>query len=117
MKRLFFDDEDFVFVNRLISGPHICGEGLDIDPVHNHILTGSWRKYDVLQVCRSIFFLSSIYMSLCWYIVLILFSYILKILNGKDSDMGLYLIIKNCPGKSFCIRKNPRLTNEDNMML
>lgn len=67
------------------------------------------------------FYLSSIYMPLCWYIVLILFSYILKILNGKDSEMGLYLIIKNCPvrspGKSFCIRKNPRLTNEDNMML
>lgn len=63
------------------------------------------------------FYLSSIYMPLCWYIVLILFSYILKILNGKDSELGLYLIIKNCPGKSFCIRKNPRLTNEDNMML
>lgn len=60
-------------------------------------------------------------MLLCWYIVLILFFYILKILNGKDLEMGLYLIIKNCLvrslGKSFCIRKNLRLINEDNMML
>lgn len=37
---------------------------------------------------------------MCWYIVLILFTYILKILNGKDSEMGLYLIIKNCPERS-----------------
>lgn len=56
-------------------------------------------------------------MLLCWYIVLILFFYILKILNGKDLEMGLYLIIKNCLGKSFCIRKNLRLINEDKMML
>lgn len=63
-KVTFFDDEDFVFVNRLISGPHICGEGLDIDPVHNHILTGSWRKYDVLQVNRSIF-ISPVYACHC----------------------------------------------------
>lgn len=52
-------------------------------------------------------------MLLCWYIVLILFFYILKLLNGKDLDMGLYLIIKNCLvknlGESFCIRKNLRL--------
>jgi COMPASS component SWD3 len=35
---------------RKISGPHICGDALDIDPKHNHILTGSWRKHDTLQI-------------------------------------------------------------------
>ena len=35
---------------RKISGPHICGDALDIDPVHNHIVTGSWRRENVLQV-------------------------------------------------------------------
>eukprot|EP00058_Branchiostoma_floridae_P001053 XP_002586541.1 hypothetical protein BRAFLDRAFT_131390 [Branchiostoma floridae] len=35
---------------RKIFGPHICGEGLDIDPEHNHVLTGSWRKDSALQV-------------------------------------------------------------------
>lgn len=48
MKWCFFDDEDFVFVNRFISGFYICGEGLDIDLVYNYILIGFWRKYDVL---------------------------------------------------------------------
>uniref|UniRef100_H2Z6H2 Uncharacterized protein n=1 Tax=Ciona savignyi TaxID=51511 RepID=H2Z6H2_CIOSA len=33
---------------RRIFGPHICGEGIDID--RKHILTSSWRKHDVLQV-------------------------------------------------------------------
>lgn len=32
------------------AGPHLCGDSLDIDPVHNHILTGSWRKNHVLQI-------------------------------------------------------------------
>ncbi|XP_063965015.1 uncharacterized WD repeat-containing protein alr3466-like [Lytechinus pictus] len=35
---------------RRIYGPHICGDALDIDPVHNHILTGSWRKTNSLQI-------------------------------------------------------------------
>ena len=35
---------------RKFAGPHLCGDALDIDPVHNHILTGSWRKNHVLQV-------------------------------------------------------------------
>lgn len=35
---------------RHISGPHVCGEGLDIDPKFNHILIASWRKQDSLQV-------------------------------------------------------------------
>ncbi|CAC5418052.1 unnamed protein product [Mytilus coruscus] len=34
---------------RYLHGPHICGDALDIDPYNNHILTGSWRKKDVLQ--------------------------------------------------------------------
>lgn len=33
-----------------IFGPHICGEGLDIDATFNHILSASWRKEDPLQV-------------------------------------------------------------------
>ncbi|XP_061189530.1 WD repeat-containing protein 5-like [Saccostrea echinata] len=45
----FWDDRQRQSI-RLISGPHICGEALDIDPIHNHILTGSWRKIDVLQI-------------------------------------------------------------------
>lgn len=35
---------------RNIYGPHICGDALDIDANHNHILTGSWRKENVLQI-------------------------------------------------------------------
>lgn len=35
---------------RYIFGPHICGDGLDIDPKFNHILSASWRKQDSLQV-------------------------------------------------------------------
>lgn len=31
-------------------GPHICGDAIDIDAQHNHILTGSWRKTDTLQI-------------------------------------------------------------------
>ncbi|XP_070571600.1 WD repeat-containing protein 5B-like [Ptychodera flava] len=35
---------------RKLYGPHICGDSLDIDADHNHILTGSWRKTDNLQI-------------------------------------------------------------------
>ncbi|KAG8430531.1 hypothetical protein GDO86_020438 [Hymenochirus boettgeri] len=35
---------------RKISGPHVCGESLDIDPQTNQILIGSWRKEENLQV-------------------------------------------------------------------
>lgn len=35
---------------RKFAGPHICGEALDIDPVQNQILTGSWRRGEVLQI-------------------------------------------------------------------
>ena len=45
----FWDDRLKHSVRRLY-GPHICGDSLDIDPQHNHILTGSWRKDKVLQV-------------------------------------------------------------------
>ena len=38
------------FCFRKFHGPHICGDALDIDPIHNHILTGSWRKTAVLQI-------------------------------------------------------------------
>ncbi|XP_060608517.1 uncharacterized protein LOC132760544 isoform X2 [Ruditapes philippinarum] len=33
-----------------ISGPHICGDAIDIDPRHNHILTGSWCTGVTLQI-------------------------------------------------------------------
>ncbi|XP_033126780.1 uncharacterized WD repeat-containing protein alr3466-like [Anneissia japonica] len=35
---------------RKLNGPHICGDALDIDPYHNHIVTGSWRKEYSLQI-------------------------------------------------------------------
>ena len=31
-------------------GPHICGEGLDIDEKYDHILTASWRRENPFQV-------------------------------------------------------------------
>ncbi|XP_011664174.1 uncharacterized protein LOC592652 isoform X2 [Strongylocentrotus purpuratus] len=31
-------------------GPHICGDAIDIDLQHDHILTGSWRKTNSLQI-------------------------------------------------------------------
>lgn len=31
-------------------GPHVCGETVDIDPQHNLVLTGSWRRDNALQV-------------------------------------------------------------------
>lgn len=33
-----------------ISGPHICGDSIDIDPRHNHILTGSFCTGINLQI-------------------------------------------------------------------
>lgn len=35
---------------------------MDIDPVHNHILTGSWRKESILQVdtCMNLYFVNVI---------------------------------------------------------
>ncbi|XP_063791406.1 uncharacterized WD repeat-containing protein alr3466-like [Pseudophryne corroboree] len=38
---------------RKISGPHVCGDALDIDPDMEQILTGSWRKQESLQVWDS----------------------------------------------------------------
>ncbi|XP_002733778.1 uncharacterized protein LOC100367460 [Saccoglossus kowalevskii] len=35
---------------RKLYGPHICGDALDIDFQHNHIITGSWRKEFNLQI-------------------------------------------------------------------
>lgn len=45
----FWDDRTPHAV-RHIYGPHICGDALDIDAVHNHVITGSWRKNNVLQI-------------------------------------------------------------------
>ncbi|XP_075686941.1 uncharacterized protein LOC142656016 [Rhinoderma darwinii] len=38
---------------RRISGPHVCGDALDIDPDTQQILIGSWRKEENLQVWDS----------------------------------------------------------------
>ena len=35
---------------RKFYGPHISGDSLDIDGAHNHIVTGSWRKENTIQV-------------------------------------------------------------------
>ncbi|KAL4604938.1 WD repeat-containing protein 5-like isoform X1 [Arapaima gigas] len=35
---------------RMFSGPHICGDALEINPVTNHILSGSWRKENALEI-------------------------------------------------------------------
>ncbi|KAK6467596.1 WD repeat-containing protein 78-like [Huso huso] len=35
---------------RKLSGPHICGDALQIDPSTNQILSGSWRKERALEV-------------------------------------------------------------------
>ena len=40
----------FICFYRKIYGPHICGEALDIDGAHHHLLTGSWRKDHNLQI-------------------------------------------------------------------
>ncbi|KAM5152500.1 coronin-7-like [Mantella aurantiaca] len=38
---------------RRLSGPHVCGDSLDIDPDTEQILIGSWRKEESLQVWDS----------------------------------------------------------------
>ncbi|XP_063077322.1 uncharacterized protein LOC134467353 [Engraulis encrasicolus] len=35
---------------RMLSGPHICGDALQIDPFTHQILSGSWRKSHNLEV-------------------------------------------------------------------
>lgn len=45
----FWDDREAHSV-RKIFGPHICGDSLDIDRLYGHILTGSWRKDEALQI-------------------------------------------------------------------
>ncbi|CAL1541553.1 unnamed protein product [Lymnaea stagnalis] len=45
----YWDDRKIHSIKKF-TGPHLCGDALDIDPVHNHILTGSWRKSHVLQI-------------------------------------------------------------------
>ncbi|XP_060069853.1 WD repeat-containing protein 5-like [Ylistrum balloti] len=45
----FWDDRERHAV-RHFHGPHICGDSLEIDTEHNHILTGSWRNDKVLQI-------------------------------------------------------------------
>ncbi|OWF35598.1 WD repeat-containing protein 38-like [Mizuhopecten yessoensis] len=45
----YWDDRERHSV-RHFHGPHICGDSLDIDAEHNHILTGSWRKDNALQI-------------------------------------------------------------------
>lgn len=44
-----WDDRDGHAVRR-IFGAHVCGDSLDMDPVYYHILTGSWRRDNSLQV-------------------------------------------------------------------
>uniref|UniRef100_A0A3P9AN43 Anaphase-promoting complex subunit 4-like WD40 domain-containing protein n=1 Tax=Esox lucius TaxID=8010 RepID=A0A3P9AN43_ESOLU len=35
---------------RMLAGPHVCGDSLQIDPAANHILSGSWRKDNPLEI-------------------------------------------------------------------
>ncbi|KAJ8245888.1 hypothetical protein GJAV_G00261370 [Gymnothorax javanicus] len=35
---------------RKLMGPHVCGDALQIDPVTNQILAGSWRKAQALEI-------------------------------------------------------------------
>lgn len=44
-----WDDREGHAVRR-IFGAHVCGDALDMDPVYYHVLTGSWRRDDSLQV-------------------------------------------------------------------
>ncbi|KAK3083872.1 hypothetical protein FSP39_004403 [Pinctada imbricata] len=46
----FWDDRQRHSIRMISDGPHICGDALDIDATHNHILAGSWRKNDVLTI-------------------------------------------------------------------
>ena len=42
-------------LRRKISGPHICGNALDIEPSSLNIITGSWRQHTPLEVIRAWF--------------------------------------------------------------
>ena len=35
---------------RRIYGAHVCGDALDMDPYYNHVITGSWRRENSLQI-------------------------------------------------------------------
>ncbi|XP_040212138.1 uncharacterized WD repeat-containing protein alr3466-like [Rana temporaria] len=48
----FWDIRQRHSIKRL-SGPHVCGDALDIDPYTEEILIGSWRKEENLQVWDS----------------------------------------------------------------
>ena len=40
---------------RKLSGPHICGDALDIEPSTLNIATGSWRYETPLQVYQELY--------------------------------------------------------------
>lgn len=44
-----WDDREAHAVRR-IFGAHVCGDALDIDPIYHHVLTGSWRRDNSLQI-------------------------------------------------------------------
>ncbi|XP_074643371.1 periodic tryptophan protein 2 homolog [Tubulanus polymorphus] len=48
----FWDEREQHSIRKIsgVNGPHICGDAMDIDPFHGHILTGSWRKDNTLQI-------------------------------------------------------------------
>lgn len=43
-------DDRIAHSQKYLSGPHICGDAIDIDTKYNHLLTGSWRKCSTLQI-------------------------------------------------------------------
>jgi len=45
---------------RFISGPHICGDALDLDIDNNQLVTGSWRKKDALEASHCCLLASSL---------------------------------------------------------
>lgn len=51
-----WDDTIHVWDDRIpnsvkyIYGPHICGDAIDIDTNYNHLITGSWKKTETLQI-------------------------------------------------------------------
>ena len=44
-----WDDREAHAVRRMF-GAHVCGDALDMDPMYYHVLTGSWRRDNSLQV-------------------------------------------------------------------
>jgi len=34
----------------VLSGPHVCGESIDVDPFHDHLFAASWRRENNLQI-------------------------------------------------------------------